>query len=64
MVSLADPELRLPAAIPTASAASHLILLTREDAFSAVLAAAPFAKLQITVQNANPEIQPTMEQFA
>jgi len=48
----------------TATVVLHHILLTPEDVSSAVSVAAFFAKPQITVPNANPEIQQTMEPFA
>lgn len=48
----------------TAIAVPHHTLLTQEDVFSAVLVVALFARLQISVHNANPETQQTTEPFA
>lgn len=49
--------------LTTATFVLHHILLSQEDAFSAVSVDALFAKQQMFAQLANPEIQPTTEQF-
>lgn len=49
--------------LTTAIFVLHLLLLSQEDAFSAVSVDALFAKQQTFAQLANPEIQPTTEQF-
>jgi hypothetical protein len=49
--------------LTTATFVLHHILLSQEDAFSAVSVDALFVKQQMFAQLANPEIQPTTEQF-
>jgi len=49
--------------LTTATFVLHRLLLSQEDVFSVVSVDALFAKQQTFAQLANPEIQPTTEQF-